>query len=123
MNVKSLTPSLTALDSRPRVDGKENVRLQDTGDRDANGQQQQSEHEQKRHLSDSEFDVALAALKENSAVKTHNLQVRVESQSGLRVVLIEDINGQVVRRLTEADLWTVTREKDRPTGKLLDKAG
>ena len=33
-----------------------------------------------------------------------------------------DPKGEIVRRLSEAQLWTATRDKDRHTGKILDKA-
>ena len=123
MNVKSLTPSLAALDPKYRTEGKDNVRLKDSGDRDADGRRQQPEPENKRHLNQEEFDEAFAELKQNSAVVAHNLQLRVETQGDHRVVYIEDLQGKVVRRLSEADLWTVTRQNNRPTGKILDKAG
>lgn len=123
MNVKSLTPSLAALDPKYKTEGKDGVRLKDSGDRDADGRRQQPEPENKRHLNQEEFDQALAALKQNSAIVSHNLQIRVEMQGDHRVVYIEDITGKVVRRLSEADLWIVTQKTERPTGKILDKAG
>ncbi|MGE0763294.1 MAG: hypothetical protein AB7N80_08450 [Bdellovibrionales bacterium] len=123
MNVKSLTPNLSALDPRLRTEAKDNVRLQNSGDRDADGRRQQNEPEHKRHLNESEFETALETLKKNAAVTAHNLQIRVEQHEDHRVIFIEDRAGQVIRRLSEADLWLVTRENDRPTGKILDKAG
>ncbi len=123
MNVKSLTPNLSALDTRSRIDGKENVRAQNSGDRDADGRRQQPEQEHKRHLNETEFSTAIETLKRNAAVTAHNLQIRIEQHDEIRTVYIEDSTGQVIRRLSEADLWLVTREHDRPTGKILDKAG
>ncbi len=123
MNIKGLTPALATLDPRARVEGKENVRLQNSGDRDANGQRQEPEPEHKRHLSDVEFEVAIQTLKEHSGVVAHGLIVRVETNADSRVIFIEDQAGKIVRRLSEADLWLVTKEKNRTTGSILDKAG
>lgn len=114
---------MAALDPKYRTESKNSVRTQDSGDRDANGQRQQPEPENKRHLNQEEFDQALESLKQNSAIVAHNLQLRVETQGDHRVIFVEDLQGQVIRRLSEADLWIVTRSNDRPTGKILDKAG
>ena len=123
MNIKGLNPILTNLDPRPRVEGKENVRLQNSSDRDADGRRQEPEPEHKRHLTDVEFEVAIQTLKEHQGIVAHGLNVRVEVLEDARVIYIEDQAGKVVRRLSEADLWLVTRDKNRPTGQILDKAG
>lgn len=123
MNIKGLNPNLVHLDTRLRADGKDNVRTQNSSERDANGRRQQEEAPIKRTLTEEEFAEALQALKDNPAVKNNNFQIRVANHEGLRVVYVEDLSGQVIRRLSMADLWLVTRLKDRPTGKILDKAG
>jgi hypothetical protein len=123
MNIKGLTPSFVSLDPRVRTDAKEDVRMKNSGERDADGRRQNPEPEQKRHLSEEELESAIAILKANAGVVAHSLVVRVEAQGDHRVVYIEDLTGKVIRRLSEAELWTVTREKDRTTGKILDKAG
>jgi hypothetical protein len=123
MNIKGLTPSLIHLDPRVKTDAKDALRLKNSGDRDANGQRQQPEPERKNHLSDEEFEAALKTLGENPGVAQNHLQIRVEKLPDCRIVYVEDLSGKVVHRLSEADLWLVTREKDRPTGKILDKSG
>lgn len=121
MNIKALgtTPVLT-IDPKPRVSG--NTRTQGSTDRDANGRQQQAEPELKRHLTETELDEALQALGENPGLKANNLTLKVETKEDCRIILILDHLGNVVRRLSEAQLWSATRDKDRQTGKLLDKA-
>ena len=123
MNIKGLNPTLAALEPRTRVEGKENVRLQDSGDRDADGRRQDAEPEPKRHLTDLEFELAIKTLKEHQGVVAHGLIIRVETHEDTRVIFIEDQTGKVIRRLSESDLWLVTREKNRATGQILDKAG
>lgn len=123
MNIRGLTPQIAPIDSRLRAEAKDKVRLENSPERDANGRQQADDGEKKRHLSDEEFNQALKALTDNPHIASSELSIRVEVQADGRVVLIEDRTGKVVRRLSEADLWLVTREAERPTGKILDKAG
>lgn len=123
MNIRGLTPQIAAIDSRLRAEAKDKVRLENSPERDANGRQESTGDEKKRHLTEDEFQQALQALKDNPHIASSLLTVHVEAQGESRVVLIKDATGQVVRRLSEADLWLVTREAERPTGKILDKAG
>ncbi len=123
MNIKGLTPHTVTIEPRLRTEGKDNVRMQNSADRDANGRREQGEPELKRHLSQIEFDEAIEILKAHPGVVAAGLMVRVEVHEDCRVIFVEDGAGKVIRRLSEADLWLVTREKDRPTGRILDKAG
>ncbi|MBX3021087.1 MAG: hypothetical protein KF799_05365 [Bdellovibrionales bacterium] len=121
MNIKGLnnfTP-VSGLDSKQRVEG---ARTQNTGDRDGNGRREQAEPELKRHLGQQEFDDCIKALGEMPGLKANNLSIKVEVESDVRIVLIIDPTGKIVRRLSEAQLWSATRDKDRQTGKILDKA-
>jgi len=121
MNIKGLNPSpIAQIDPKKRVDG--NTRTQNTSDRDANGQRQHGEGEQKRHLNQQEFDDALKTLEDLPGLKSNHLTIKVETKDDCRVVLIMDPAGKVVRRLSEQQLWAATRDKDRQTGKILDKA-
>lgn len=121
MNIKNVSiSSVIPLDPKPRVDGS--VRTQGSTDRDANGRRDQKEEEQKRHLSEQEFDDALKILTAHPGLKANDLIIKVEVQDATRVILIVDPEGKVVRRLSESQLWSATRDKDRQTGRILDKA-
>ena len=118
MNIKTVnTIPVLPVDPKPRVGG--NARTQD---RDADGRQQQKEPEQKRHLNQQEFDDALKVLGENPGLKANGLTINVETKDDCRVILILDPKGNIVRRLSENQLWLATRDKDRQTGKILDRA-
>lgn len=120
MNIKSVhTAPILPLEPKQRVEG---LRSQGSTDRDANGQQQQKEPEQKRHLNQQEFDDALKALAAHPGLKANNLSIKVEQDGDHRVIYIIDPEGGIVRRLSESQLWLATRDKDRQTGKILDKA-
>lgn len=122
MNIKSLGPQIVQPPTVNKADGVTRTTLKESVDRDANGQQDKGQEEPKRHLNDEEFQEALQALKDLPGVKQSNLLVRVESRDDHRIILIEDIKGNVVRRLSEADLWAVTRDKTKATGQIYDKA-
>jgi hypothetical protein len=121
MNIKGLASHpILPVDPKPRVEG--NVRTQGSTDRDANGRREQQEPEIKRHLNQQEFDDALKALEAHPGLKANNLTIKVETKEDCRVILIIDPVGNIVRRLSESQLWSATRDKDRLTGKILDKA-
>lgn len=113
-------PNLSSIEPKQKVEG--GVRSQNTGDRDADGRRQHAEQEIKRHLTQQEFDDALKALGEHPGLKANNLSIKVEQKDDARVILIVDPAGQVVRRLSESQLWSASLAKDRPTGRILDKA-
>lgn len=121
MNIKTVVSSpILPIEPKQRVEG--NARTKESSDRDANGRQEQTQPELKRHLNQEEFDEALRALGENPGLKANGLTIKVESKDDCRVILILDPHGNVVRRLSETQLWSATRDKDRATGKFLDKA-
>lgn len=121
MNIKTVTTNpMMPVDPKPKVEGK--ARAQSSTDRDANGRRDQPEPEIKRHLSEQEFDEALKVLADHPGLKANDLVIKVEVQEDHRVVLILDPDGKIVRRLSESQLWSATRDKDRQTGRILDKA-
>jgi hypothetical protein len=121
MNIKGLNSSpISPLENPQRIEGQK--RMREAADRDGNGRQESGEHETKRHLNQQEFDEAVEILKNLPGLKANNLTIKVETKEDCRVILILDPHGQIVRRLSESQLWASTRDKDRQTGKILDKA-
>lgn len=121
MNIKQISNhSVVPLEPKQKVEA--NSRTVEAHDRDANGRQEAPEKEMKRHLSEVEFQEALKVLSEDPGLKSNQLKIHVEQKDDCRVVIISDQAGNVVRRLSEAQLWASTREKDRSTGRILDKA-
>lgn len=121
MNIRSVLPqiSTTPIETR-RVDTE--VKTQQSADRDANGRQEQAEQETKRHLTEEEFAECLKALENLPGLQSNDLQIRYETKGDQRIVLIVDRDDRVVRRFSESDLWLVTRNLDRNTGNIFDKA-
>ena len=122
MNIRSVNPQLGVLPSetRQRVDGE--VKTQASADRDANGRQENTEGEAKRNLTPEEFDQCLKALENLPGLQSNDLQIRVETKDNQRIVFIEDKEGHIVRRFSEADLWLATRNLEKHTGHIFDKA-
>ncbi len=121
MNIKSvITSPILPLDPKNKVEGK--VRAQGSTDRDADGRREQGEPELKRHLTQQEFDDAIKVLGEHPGLKANDLIIKVEVEGDHKVILILDREGKIVRRLSESQLWSATRDKDRQTGRILDKA-
>lgn len=124
MNIKPLNSNILPIDLKTRAEAAAEVRSQakTSGDRDADGKRQKQEEPEKRNLTEAEFAEAMEHLKSIEGLVANQLTVRVQVQGHMRIVFIEDPNGQVVRRLSESDLWTLTRDKDKPKGQILDRA-
>jgi uncharacterized FlaG/YvyC family protein len=122
MNIKGFfTNPIPVTQSADKVSGPK-LKMQETADRDADGRRQPEEQEIKRHLSDEEFQKALQTLEKHPGLIANNLTIKVEVKEDQRVVLIQDIHGNVVRRLSESQLWSAIQAFDRKTGSILDKA-
>lgn len=124
MNIKGITTNILPADLRTKAEAVKDVRrqTQNATDRDADGRQQQQGETPKRHLADSEFQEVLRKLEALPGVRDNNLSIQVVTQDDHRVIFIEDAAGNVVRRLSEADLWTLYFSSGRTTGQLFDKA-
>ena len=122
MNIKGLPPTfISPIDRQSRIDGE--TRMRDSnGDRDADGRRAPQAPPAKDRLKQDEFDEAIEILKNLPGLIASNLSVQVEVLTDQRITLIVDPAGKTVRRLTEGQLWAATRDKDRPTGSILDKA-
>jgi uncharacterized FlaG/YvyC family protein len=123
MNIKTVVPQPMPVESRLKLERLNTTRYQETTDRDADGRRDQPTHEQKRHLSKEEFEHCLEQLRQHSGIQQSSLSIRVEEHADHRVVLIVAPDGEVVRRLSESELWMATQDRERSTGRLLDKAG
>ena len=92
-------------------------------DRDANGQQsREGEKQPPRTLSQSELEEAVLYLQGLAGIKDNNLRVRLEQKDGITVVYVEDMSGNVVRRIPESDLEQLTKNRQKSSGHLLNKA-
>ena len=122
MNIKGLGPVASPLDVRKtEKTDKKDIKSQSSTDRDGNGRQQQPEQE-RRKLSDEEMKTAVEHLSQLPGVKTNNLLIAIETQNDMRIVLIKDAGGKIIRRIPEVDLLELTRDRHKEKGQLFDKA-
>lgn len=122
MNIKSILPFIPGLASRAKLEAKQQVASHETGDREPNGKQERGDGHPQRPLTPEEVAKAVDILKELSGVKASSLNLRVVTKDACFVVLVEGPSGEVVRRLTELDLWHVLKNQEKKTGHILDKA-
>lgn len=92
-------------------------------DRDGNGQMpQQDQREEHPPMSDEQLQKALDHLRSIPAVKDHQLSIElVAGELGKRFVLLKEPDGKLIRRIPEAELWTLQVVRDNEKGQLLRK--
>jgi uncharacterized FlaG/YvyC family protein len=127
MNIKGLLGNMVASPIRanegaPKAD--RTIKSDSTHDRDANGQQlyDQNKKNQQGPMSDEQFKKAVEYLESLPSLKEHSWKVETVLEEKVRVVLVKDNLGKVVRRIPEAELWTLPFDKDVRTGQLLKKS-
>lgn len=94
-----------------------------SADRDANGQQFGGGQQQPEHgpMSEEQLSAALEHLKNLPVVKEKNLKVELKFIDQRKFVFITDNLGKVIRRIPEAELWTLNTTKESSKSQLLSK--
>lgn len=90
-------------------------------DREGNGQAA-GEEQNRRKLSPEEIADAVKYLEGLPGVKENNLSIRLSDTNGICVVFIEDRDGKIVRRIPESELGSLTSNRQKKSGHLLNKA-
>jgi len=125
MDIKNALNAVLPPSLRPRDKVERNIKSASTADRDGNGQEPYGgQGQQKQHgpMSEEELKKALAHLRALPVVKEHGLTVELTEQNGKKFVLIKEPGGKVVRRIHEAELWTLqTMAGTEKKGQLLRK--
>jgi hypothetical protein len=116
MNIKGL--GAVGLPNEVRLVDKVDrvVRSNKSNDRDGNGKQefQQNNQEQpKPPMTPEQLETCLEHLKKLDAVKEHSWSIELEVlKDQTRFVLVKDNLGNLIRRIPEADLWTLSTDKE-----------
>jgi uncharacterized FlaG/YvyC family protein len=119
MNIKTGTEILKPVE----VPTANRTRTIGSNDREQNlGGHPGAEKEQEEPLTDEEFKEALEHLKSLPAIKDNSFVVKVEMKQNVRVILITDFTGKVLRKIPEEDLRQLLKNKGQSKGQLLDKA-
>lgn len=123
MNIKSVTNSIIQVEP---VGKKQDVKTLDTSkDRDP-GQGQSGEGFQDESYNEEDVQKALEYLKKHPGVKKNNFQVKLEEVNAVKLFIIRDYTGKVIRRLNILDAVHASRQATVDTedqrGGLLNKA-
>ncbi|MCC7404330.1 MAG: hypothetical protein IT288_08025 [Bdellovibrionales bacterium] len=123
MNVKSILPQLPILEGRVKAEDKRDLTLDESRDRDPNGRQERGgEQHPQRPMTEEELKKVLEIIKALPGISASSLRVKLTVQEGHSIVVVEGPQGEVVRRLAEADLWQILLHQEKKTGQILDKA-
>lgn len=99
------------------------IKSDSTTDREGNGQMPFGEGEQHREpMSDEQMEKAIEHLKAIAVVKENNLEVELVVQNEKRFILLKELSGKVIRRIPEAELWSLLRVKANEKGQILSKS-
>lgn len=123
MDIKNALNAVLPLALRPKEKVDKELKSDSTTDRDGNGQMPFGGGGQEQHgpMSDEQMKRALEHLRSLAAVKEHNLTVELVENEGKRMVLIKEPDGKLVRRIMEAELWTLQAVSGSDKGQLLRK--
>lgn len=123
MNIRSVSNPLLQSEIKRAEDAK-GVRMGESHqDRDSNGQREQEEPD-KRPLTEEEIQKVGEYFENLTGFKANGLSFELEnSESQIRIYIIRDPSGQVVRRIPEFEMRLLIQDKDRKSGQLFDKAG
>ncbi len=127
MDIKNALNAILPPALKKAAPAEKAIKAGNTTDRDANGQmgydQQKQEH--REPMTEEQLKKALEHLKALPAVKEHNLTVELTEIQGKRFVLLKEADGKILRKIPEAELWTLPVMSDSdPTkkkGQLLRK--
>jgi len=122
VNIRSVANPISAVDALTQVERK-NVNLNESHqDRDADGRRQQEEPDQSP-LSDQEMQRALEYLEKLEGLKNNGLTFKVEVRGQIRIILISDTSGNIVRRIPEHEMRLLISDKTPGTGRIFHKTG
>jgi uncharacterized FlaG/YvyC family protein len=123
MNIKGLLGNILPTSPlRPAERTERAIKSDSTSDRDANGQQAGGgEQQQREPMTDEQLQKALEQLKNLSGVKDHNWNVELVTIENKKFALVKDVNGNIIRRIPELDLWSLPTGNEPGKGQLLKK--
>ena len=121
MDIKGVLNAVLPMNLRGKEKVERTIKSDSTTDRDANGQMPGGGQDQHPPMSDEQFKRALEHLRALDVVKDHSLSVEVSESEGKKFVLLKEPSGKVVRRIPEAELWSLQASKNSEKGQLLRK--
>lgn len=119
MNIRSLSNSILPISSTTIKEANATIKSHDATERDADGRDAQAnEH---RECTDEEIEKILKNLREHPGIVANNLSVELVSQNEVRVILISDAEGQIIRRVVEKDFHQLLETIGQNNGRIISK--
>ena len=126
MNIKGLgLHHLNSAESSQKTERKQQMKMESSGDRDANGRNESSDQRNDEPLTEEQIQKAISYLESHPGVKDNNLRVIKVNAKGKIFLLIEDYLNKVVRRIPENQIAVLanTSVTDEPSkGQLYHRA-
>ncbi len=108
MNIKNFIGNLTQLTATtvvPKADRQ--IKMDNTQERDGNGQEYYQKQRQKEKMTAEQFNKAIALLRDKHFIKDMQWVVLASEEAGVKYASVQDQQGQLIRKLSEFDLWEV----------------
>ena len=124
MNIKNLIGNSIQTTPANAVNKPERqIKMDNTQDRDANGQQAYQKERKKEKMTDEQFEKAIAILREKNFIKDMSWVVLAIEENGCKFACVQDLEGQVIRKIIEFELWEMFDDvkPDETKGQLLKK--
>lgn len=119
MNIRSLISQI--ISPMDRMSPSDSVKAGTASDRDPDGRRERQE-KPPRQLTETEIAKLKTHLDEIPGIKEGILKYSFSGEPGHRVLIIENAEGEPVRRFTELEFEALLQSQERPTGKILNRA-
>ncbi|MCC6137484.1 MAG: hypothetical protein IT287_02550 [Bdellovibrionaceae bacterium] len=119
MNVRSLSNAIVPISSSSIKEASSTIKSHDATERDADGRE--SQQSPQRDCTDEEIEKILKNLKEHPGILANNLSVELTTQNEMRVILIKDVEGQIIRRVVEKEFYQLLETIGQNNGRIISK--
>ncbi len=123
MDIKGLVRNVIPFAPRVKTEqaAQTHSKTDASNDREGNGQSA-GEEQKRRHHTPEEIQEIIKYLEGLAGVKDNGLTVRLSSNDGINVILVEDRQSKVVRRIPESEFGLVMANREKKSGHLLNRA-
>ncbi len=121
MNIRSLTQLPTVLSPTKVSEASTAIKPHDTAERDADGRQPFGE-DKKRPVTPEELEKIIENLKKHPGVLANNLSIELVFEESHQILLIKSQDGQIIRRVPEAEFYQRLDNLDQSNGRIFSKA-
>ncbi len=122
MDGKTITNNFAGLLTVQKTEKKTEVKSRESdADRDPDGRRQR-EGQPNRELTEEEVNEAVAIIKQLPGFIKNNLKLSVKIKENIKIVIIEDQSGKVIRRIEESELCQLLDKSPEQKGKLLSRS-